>query len=138
MFLASLAAGVLPAWQATRESLAVSGRRGGRLRLRRGLVVTQVAVAFVVLTTSVLFLRNLFEAGHISPGFDTSQTVRADVHLPPSRYSDPQRARAYVDDALRALEAVPGVQAGAAAYLIPLTDGSNYRRRMTFADSAER
>ena len=59
MFVASLAAGVLPAWQATRESLAVAGRRGGRLRLRRGLVVTQVAVAFVVLTTSVLFLRNL-------------------------------------------------------------------------------
>ena len=82
MFLASLAAGVLPAWQATRESLAVAGRRGGRLRLRRGLVVAQVAVAFVVLTTSVLFLRNLFEAGHISPGFDTRQTVRADVHLP--------------------------------------------------------
>ena len=138
MFLASLAAGVLPAWQATRESLAVAGRRGGRLRLRRGLVVTQVAVAFVVLTTSMLFLRNLFEAGQISPGFDTAQTVRADVHLPPSRYSDPQRTHAYVDDALRALEALPGVQAGAAAHLIPLTDGSNYRRRMTFADSAQK
>ena len=76
MFVASLAAGVLPAWQATRESLAVSGRRGGRLRLRRGLVVTQVAVAFVVLTTSVLFLRSLIEAGHINPGFDTRQTVQ--------------------------------------------------------------
>ncbi len=107
MFLASLAAGVLPAWQATRESLAVSGRRGGRLRLRRGLVVTQVAVAFVVLTTSVLFLRSLYEASHINPGFDTRQTVRADVHLSPFSYSDPQRARAFVDRALQALEAVP-------------------------------
>jgi predicted permease len=137
MFLASLAAGVLPAWQATRESLAVSGRRGGRLRLRRGLVVTQVAVAFVVLTTSVLFLRSLYEASHISPGFDTRQTVRADVHLPPSGYSDPQRARAFVDQALQTLEAVPGVRAAAAAYLVPLTDSSNYRRRITFADSGE-
>ncbi len=138
MFLASLAAGVLPAWQATRESLAVSGRRGGRLRLRRGLVVAQVAVAFVVLTTSVLFLRNLFEAGRISPGFDTLQTVRADVHLPSERYDDPQRSRAFVDSALQALEAAPGIRAGAAAYLVPLTDGANYRRPIIFADSGER
>jgi predicted permease len=138
MFLASLAAGVLPAWQATRESLAVSGRRGGRLRLRRGLVVTQVAVAFVVLTTSVLFLRSLYEASHIDPGFDTRQTVRADVHLSPSGYSDPQRARAFVDQALQTLESVPGVRAAAAARLIPLTDSSNYRRRMIFADSGDR
>ncbi|AMY11311.1 Macrolide export ATP-binding/permease protein MacB [Luteitalea pratensis] len=138
MFLASLAAGVLPAWQATRESLAVSGRRGGRLRLRRGLVVAQVAVAFVVLTTSVLFLRNLFEAGRISPGFDTLQTIRADVHLPSARYDDPQRSRAFVASALQAMDAAPGIGASAAAYLVPLTDGSNYRRPIIFADSGER
>lgn len=137
MFLASLAAGVLPAWQATRESLSVAGRRGGRLRLRRGLVVMQVAVAFVVLTTSVLFLRNLAEAGHINPGFDTQRTVRADVHLPSSGYGDLQRARAFVDLAVETLEGVPGVRAAAAARLIPLTDGSNYRRRMVFADSGQ-
>jgi predicted permease len=138
MFLASLAAGVLPAWQATRESLAVAGRRGGRLRLRRGLVVAQVAVAFVVLTTSVLFLRNLFEAGRISTGFDTLQTVRADVHLPYERYEDPGRSRAFVDNALQALAATPGIRASAAAYLVPLTDSADYRRFLTFADSGER
>ena len=138
MFVASLAAGVLPAWQATRESLAVAGRRGGRLRLRRGLVLTQVAVAFVVLTTSVLFLRNLHEASAIDPGFDTRQTVRADVHLPASGYADPQRARTFVDHALQTLETVPGVRAAAAASLVPLTDGSNYRRRMVFADSGDK
>jgi predicted permease len=138
MFLASLAAGVLPAWQASRESLSVAGRRGGRLRLRRGLVVAQVAVAFVVLTTSVLFLRNLFEAGHISTGFDTRQTIRADVHLPSERYDDPQRSRAYVDSALQALDAAAGIRGSAAAHLIPLTDGSNYRRPIVFADSGER
>jgi predicted permease len=138
MFLASLAAGVLPAWQATRESLAVSGRRGGRLRLRRGLVVAQVAVAFVVLTTSVLFLRNLFEAGRISTGFDTVHTVRADVHLPTERYGNPQQSGAFVDNALQALAATPGIRASAAAWLVPLTDSSNYRRPLTFADSGER
>lgn len=137
MLIASLAAGVLPAWQATRESLSVGGRRGGRLRIRRGLVVAQVAVAFVVLTTSVLFLRNVAAAGLIDPGFDTDRTVRADVHLPPSRYAGPQASRLYLERAIEAVDAVPGVSGAAAARLIPLTDGASFRRRMTWADSGD-
>jgi hypothetical protein len=86
----------------------------------------------------VLFLRNLFEAGRISPGFDTLQTIRADVHLPSARYDDPQRSRAFVASALQAMDAAPGIRASAAAYLVPLTDGSNYRRPIIFADSGER
>ncbi|HTV00176.1 MAG TPA: ABC transporter permease, partial [Luteitalea sp.] len=138
MFVASMLAGILPAWQATRESLATGSRRAtGRLRLRRAMVVAQVAVAFVVLSASALFLRNVLAAGQIDPGFDAARAVRADVHLPPAAYADRARADLFVDEALRALQATSGVEAAGAARLLPFVGGSNstYRARLDGSDA---
>jgi predicted permease len=138
MFVASLVAGVLPAWQATRESLAGNGRRStGRLRMRRAMVVAQVAVAFVVLSASALFFRNVLAAARIHPGFDASRAVRADVHLPPAAYAERPAADRFVDDALRAVLAVPGVEAAGAARLLPFVGGSNSVYRARFADGGD-
>jgi predicted permease len=138
MLVASCVAGLLPAWQAVRETLAASVKRGGRIRVRRVLVVAQVATAFVVLATSGLFLRNVRASSRISPGFETGRAVRADVHLPPARYlNDPDRSRTFVDETLAALDALPGVDA-AATLFVPL-QGSTRRNTVAvrFLDAAD-
>ena len=138
MFVTSLLAGLLPAWQATRESLAAGGRRSTtRLQVRRVLVVAQVAVAFVVLSASALFLRNVVASGRIDPGFDATRAVRADVHLPPTAYVERGPSDLYVTQAVAALEALPGVDAAGAARLLPFVGGSNSTYRARFVGSPD-
>ncbi len=68
---ATLVSGVIPAFQAVRESLAPELQRERRLYLRRALLVGQVAVSFVVLVAALLFVRNLVRSAAIDPGFNT-------------------------------------------------------------------
>ncbi|MES1260159.1 MAG: FtsX-like permease family protein, partial [Acidobacteriota bacterium] len=136
--IAALACGLLPAWQAARESISADLHRDGRMRLRRVLVSVQIAASVIVLTTGFLFLRNLAGANSISPGFDIRHTLRADVTLPPGSFSDPARRLAYKDQVLRELAAVPGAEAVAAARTIPFTDNSTYGVQLRFADNNQK
>jgi putative ABC transport system permease protein len=136
--LATLACGMLPAWQSVKESIARDFQRESKFRLRRILVTAQIAISLVVLATGFLFLRNLFESNAISPGFDVRHTLRADVNLPPVTYKDVRRKGLYVEQALRDLQALPGIEAAAAARIIPFTGNTVYGSRLTFPDSGER
>ncbi len=84
--IAALATGLLPAWQTVRDAIAPSLRRERKYRMRRMLVVGQVATSVVVLATSGLFVRNLLAAHAVSPGFDVTRTLRATVNLPTAAY----------------------------------------------------
>jgi putative ABC transport system permease protein len=130
--VATIAAGLVPAWQAVRQSLNTNLKREQKLTLRRVLVGGQIAVCLVVLTTGSLFLRNLIRSSAINPGFDVRRTVRADVHLPPAQYQDPQRRNAYHAAALERLSALPGIESAAAARIIPFTDATNFSTDVTF------
>ncbi len=136
--VATLASGLLPAWQASRSSISSDLNPEGRMRLRRLLVVGQVAVSFLVLATGFLFVRNLMRSNSISPGFDVLHTVRAEVNLPPSEYKDLERKRTYIREALRALEALPGIEAVAAARIIPFTDSTRFGSTLTFPETGQR
>jgi putative ABC transport system permease protein len=134
---ATLACGLLPAWQSVKESITSDFDRGGKLRLRRTLVAAQIAVSLVVLTTGFLFLRNLFESSAISPGFDLRHTLRAEVNLPPVAYKDARRKTVYIEQTLRELGALPGIEAVAAARIIPFTDNTTFSARLMFPDTGE-
>ena len=60
--LTTMASGLTPAWQSVKDSLRAGMHREHKLRLRRGLVVAQIAVSFVVLATGALFLKNLLRS----------------------------------------------------------------------------
>jgi predicted permease len=135
---ASVACGLLPAWQAIRESIAWRLHRERKLRLRRGLVAAQISISVIVLAAAFLFLRNLLHSAAISPGFDLRRTLRAEVHLPPGPYREIERKALYIEQALRALRALPGIEAAAAARIIPFTDATRYGGELTFLDSGER
>ncbi len=133
LMVTTLACGLLPAVQSVRESVSQDLRRENRMRLRRVLVGAQIAVSMIVLTTGMLFARNLMRAGAMSPGFDVTHTVRAEMHLPPVREKDPQRVNAFVETVLPRLRAIPGVEAAAGARIIPFTDSTTFGMSLNFS-----
>jgi predicted permease len=135
--VATVACGLLPALQSVKESIVSDFRREGKQRLRRALVVAQIAVSVVVLTTGLLFVRNLMLSNAISPGFDVTRTIRAEVNLPPLGYGDPARTRLFVTSALRKLEAIPGIEKVAVARTLPFSDGATQSSGLRFTDNGE-
>jgi len=126
----ALMVGVLPAWRASKSSAADALKQsehqvGGKLNLRRGLVVGQVAVSMVVLTTAVLFARNLVESLSANTGFDLTKTMYVSMSLVPENYPDAEGRRVLAERARAALSAVPGVESVAATQMIPFNDDSS-------------
>ncbi len=97
-----------------------TGGRGPRL-LRRGLVVTQVAVAFLLLVGTGLLLASFRQILAVEPGFDPRHVLTACVRLPASRYPGDKELRGFTDEAVRRLRGLAGVTAVGATDSIPLT-----------------
>jgi len=96
-----------------------TGGRGPRL-LRRALVVTQVAVAFVLLIGTGLLLASFRQVLAIDPGFDPKQVLTASLRLPAERYKGDPELVAFADEALRRVRAIPGVKHAGVTSSIPL------------------
>jgi putative ABC transport system permease protein len=97
-----------------------TGGRGPRL-LRRTLVVTQVAVAFLLLVGTGLLLASFRQILAIDPGFDPQHVLTAAVRLPASRYAGDTELRGFTDEALRRLRGMAGVTAAGATDSVPLS-----------------
>jgi predicted permease len=136
--VAAVACGLMPAWQSVEESLSARMHRQRKQRARRILVVAQIAVSFVVLTTAVLFLQNLARSSSLGPGFDIRRTIRAEVYLPPGVYKESRAINLYVGRALEGLEAIPGIESAAAARIIPFTDNTTLVSPLSFPDTGEK
>jgi predicted permease len=100
------------------EGRATAGSRGARA-LRRVLVVTQVAFTFVLLAGAGLLLASFRRVLEVDPGFVAERVLTASVSLPGSRYPDDDARRAFTDEALRRVRALPGVVSAGATDTIP-------------------
>lgn len=104
--------GLLPALGATRRDLAATmgdGRSaGGRSRLREGLVVIQVALSVVLVSSAFLFTRSFAAAAGQDLGFATADRLLVRVD-PRGGGLDEAAARAFVAESLERLAALPGV-----------------------------
>ncbi|HUI57482.1 MAG TPA: ABC transporter permease [Bryobacteraceae bacterium] len=136
--VSAVSSGLVPAWQSVRQSLSAGMHRERKLRMRRVLVIAQIAVSFVVLTTAALFLQNLARSTSLGPGFDVRHTIRADVYLPPAKYKESRAISFFAGRALDGLRAIPGVTSAAAARIIPFTDSTIFGSDVTFVDNGER
>ena len=83
--------------------------RIGRRRTRAALVITQVAVALVLLTGAGLFARSLAAALSLNPGYDTGRIATASVSLGPYGYT-PDRARSFFDELSERLIRSPAIR----------------------------
>ncbi|HSR52253.1 MAG TPA: ABC transporter permease [Acidobacteriota bacterium] len=124
---AGLFFGLVPAWRSTRPDVApvlkdesVVGGAMGRFNLRNALVVAQVAVSFLLLIGSGLFLRSLQAAQTADPGFGHQPTSIVLLSLPADRYKGEEPLR-FFDRLLGETAAMAGVQSAGLIDVIPLT-----------------
>ena len=96
-----------------------SGR--GAQVVRRVLVVTQVAVAFVLLFGAGLLLASFRRVAAIDPGFDPHGVLTASVRLPDTRYATGDAERSFASRALDRIRALPGVTAAGLTDVLPLS-----------------
>jgi predicted permease len=88
--------------------------------IRRGLVIAQVAFAFVLLTGAALLLVSFRRLLAVDPGFQAEGVMTAIVNVPRSSYAGDNEVRAFTNRALTAIRSVPGVTAAGATTIIPL------------------
>lgn len=130
----SLATGLLfglaPALHAAAPNLFLTlteGGRGGtaghgRQRFRRGLVVAQIALALVLLVGAGLLIQSFVRLRAVDPGFVPEHLLTARLELSPVRYAGNDQIRAYYQELIRRLEAVPGVRAAGTVKALPMTE----------------
>lgn len=92
--------------------------RGARL-VRRGLVASQIAFAFMLLIAAGLLLASFRRVLAVDPGFEPRGVLTGNVNLPASRYPDDPALRTFMGRALERLRAIPGVQSVGATTTIP-------------------
>ncbi|HEX5706694.1 MAG TPA: ABC transporter permease [Pyrinomonadaceae bacterium] len=128
-----VAFGLAPAWQTSRVDLTESLKEGAhgaaegwrRNRLRRLLVVSEVALSLVLLVGAGLMIRSFMRLGEVEPGFDPSHVLTARVGLPATKFPDPRQRAEFFKRLNEKLETLPGVEAAGATLSLPLR-GSNY------------
>ncbi len=103
------------------EGRGSSGGRGART-LRRGLVVAQVAIAFVLLIGAGLLFASFQRVLKVDPGFDAHGVLTAAVVPPASRYADDASLQSFDDAAIARIRALPGVQTAGFTTTIPFGD----------------
>ena len=125
--------GLAPAWHSSNPDVVPvlkgdldSGQRGKRRRLslRPTLVVVQVALSLAVLVCGGLFIKSFRKAQTMDPGFATKDAVIATLDPELIGY-DAERSRNFYRQAIERASTLPGVEAAAAARLLPLGDSSN-------------
>jgi len=89
-------------------------------RLARTLVVSQIAVAFVLITGAFSLARSLTALQHVDVGFRTSNLVAMSMSLPSARYPSVVTRRQFYDDLLQRTRALPQVVAADATNALPL------------------
>ncbi|MGA2419245.1 MAG: ABC transporter permease [Candidatus Acidiferrum sp.] len=122
--------GLAPAVQASHPSLnqilAESGRASSKgpsgVRLRSALVITQLAIAFVLLIGAGLLLRSFHRLLHVDPGFRADHVLTFLLDVPSHRHPGAQRP-AFVRELLQSTRALPGVTSASAVFGLPLSAG---------------
>jgi|CZKR01.1.fsa_nt_gi putative ABC transport system permease protein len=125
--LTSVLFGLVPALQAAKPELATSLKEGGRSgtetlaggRLRSALIVTEMALAMVLLVGAGLLLRSLLVLGRVDPGFAKDHVITFGLDLP-DRYGQPQRV-AFYRSLLEEVRTTAGVRSASAAFPLPLS-----------------
>jgi putative ABC transport system permease protein len=129
--LTGLLFGLAPAWQMARvevnAALNETGRGGGggarQTRLRGALIVAEVALSLVLLTGAGLLFRSFINLQAVKPGFDPQQVLTLRVAPSGDRYQEIERRRAYYDQVIERLSALPGAQVVGAINTLPLSVG---------------
>jgi len=113
-----LLAGLAPVFSAGKVDLTIAlkegsaasgtGRRGQALR--SALIITEMALTFILAFASALLVRSLIAAQTANPGFDPQHLLALELQLPESRYKSDENIRQYYGQLSASLRAEPGIE----------------------------
>ncbi|MES1244958.1 MAG: ABC transporter permease [Acidobacteriota bacterium] len=98
--------------------------------LRRGLMVSEIALSLVVLAGAGLLAKSLAGLQRIDPGFDPSHLLTMQVELPQPRYPEEHQPPAFFSQLYGRIGALPGVERVGGIFLLPYS-GMNASTRFT-------
>ncbi|MEK6301901.1 MAG: ABC transporter permease [Acidobacteriota bacterium] len=121
--------GLAPALEASRadlnEELKAGSRGTGssprRNRVRSLLVVSEVALAVVLLTGAGLFIKSFARLQRVSAGFDTENLLLARLSLSQAKYSNLDSVMTFYEQVSERIKNLPGVESVGAANVLPLS-----------------
>ena len=132
--LTGIVFGLAPALNTSRPDLQHALREGGRTsasggshRMRNLLVVTEIALAVVLLVGAGLMTKSLLRLMQVDPGFDPKNLLTFKLRLPAARYDSLEKIAAANRQLLARLEAMPGVKGAATVSVAPLIGGNTTR-----------
>jgi putative ABC transport system permease protein len=133
--LTGLGFGLLPAFQATRTNLNTSLKEGGTKasegRQRRGarniLVVTEIALAQVLLVGAALLAISYVRVTEINPGFNPDRVLTAKIAPSNKKYPDSKSRSTFYTTVLEHLQSLPDVESAGMVMNLPLTGSSMNR-----------
>ena len=125
--ITGLGFGLVPALQSARPRLVDAlgdGSRGAseggrRHWLRSTLVVTEIALALVLLAGAGLLMRSFAKMRQTSPGFEPAGVITANIALPRQKYDTPEKQVAFIESVLERERQLPGALSVAATHVMP-------------------
>jgi putative ABC transport system permease protein len=128
--LTGLGFGLFPALQSSRPNLNETLKDAGRgstddrrRRLIRGaLVVSEVALAMVLLVGAGLLVKSFLRLRSVDPGFNPYNALTVGIQLSRMKYPEENQRVSFYKQLIEKVAALPGVQAVGAAMITPLSD----------------
>ncbi len=125
--------GLAPAWQSLRVDLNSALKEGGRgavaesgqRRLSSLLVITEMAMAMVLLIGAGLLLRSFAHLLDVKPGFTTENLLTMQIGLPNVAYQEPQKRAAFMQQLETSLRGAPEVASVGFVTRLPLMSTLN-------------
>jgi putative ABC transport system permease protein len=123
--------GLIPAVQSSKADLNMalkesSGRSGSGFRQNKArsiLVITEVALAIILLVGSALLIRTSLALRAVDPGFDVKNVLTMRMSLAGPRFASSQTVDLMIRQAVERLRALPGVEVASATCCVPLQGG---------------
>jgi putative ABC transport system permease protein len=127
--LTGLLFGLVPAIQTSRadlgESLKEGGRSGGQSRGRRrysqSLIITETAIAIVLLVGAGLMIKSFYRLQHVETGFDPTGVVTVQLSLPASKYRTQTERANFFTQLLERTKGLAGVETVGLVSHLPLS-----------------
>jgi putative ABC transport system permease protein len=126
--------GLAPALQSSKLNLQESLKEGGktsavptRQRLRNLLVVTEIALALVLLVGAGLMLKSMLRLLAVDPGFNAENLLTLRLALPMTKYPEDAQLAAFHQQLITRVESLPGVKGVGSVDILPLLGGNTAR-----------
>ncbi len=126
--------GLVPALQSSKVDLLGTLKEGGRSstvgarqRFRGALVVTEIALAVVLLVGAGLMMKSLLRLLKVDVGFNPQNVLTMTVALPAAKYIEPNRRIIFQEQLKQRITALPGVEGASVVNILPLVGGNTTR-----------